>query len=244
MVQGGCGTLNWEYGKLPLYCRRTPIIKGVPGARLSLSEAAHQLGVSSKRVYAMLRAGQLPGERRGSQWTVPAVAVRNLDHNIWRGPGRPLAQSSAWKLLRKELFAQAPQSLAELDGLRRRLRARSRHLEVFVPTGLLDRLRDDRRIVLGGRDAALELGTPLDLLESVDVYIHCSDLERLLLDYAAVEVPEGANVHLHVIVDEDWPFDGDQRWVDGWTAWLDLADARDRAADTLLDRLIGGRLRA
>jgi excisionase family DNA binding protein len=216
----------------------------MPGARLSLSEAAERLGVSTKRVYAMLRAGQLPGERRGSQWTVPASAVYSLNNNIWRAPGRPLAQSTAWKLMHSDLRCKPHRSQAELDALRRRLRARSQHLEVSVPSGLLDRVRHDRRVVVGGRDAALEIGTPIDLLEVIDVYVRAGDLEGFLHDHAAAEVIEDSNVHVHVVDDAHWPFEHDQRMTDEWTAWLDLADARDRAADTLLDRLVGGRLHA
>ena len=50
------------------------------------------------------------------------------------------------------------------------------------------------------------------------------------------------NLHLHVVDDSAWPFAEDQRYVEGWAAWLDLADGGDRAADRLLDRLMGGRL--
>ncbi len=54
---------------------------------------------------------------------------------------------------------------------------------------------------------------------------------------------EGANLIFHVIEDDAWPFESQQTHADAWTAWLDLADAEDRAADPLLDRLVGGRVR-
>jgi excisionase family DNA binding protein len=215
----------------------------MPGPRYSLSEAASYLGVTHERAYALLKAGQLPGERRGSQWTVPVSALRHLEHNMWRGAGRPLAQSSAWKLLSARLPSWSSGDLLELDGLRRRLRARSSHAEVHLASGLLDRFRQDERVVLGGRDAAVEFA-PVDPLDSVDAYVRRSDIDGLLDSYVMREVPEEANVHLHVVDDAQWPFGDGARSVEPWVAWLDLADAQDRAADTLLDRLVGGRVLA
>jgi hypothetical protein len=192
----------------------------------------------------MVLHGQLPAERLGRQWAVSAAAVRAVDHTMWREPGRPMTQSTAWKLIGRGTAFGGGHEIEELDHLRRRLRARARHLETYVHSSLLPRLLDDDRVVLGGRAAAERLGAPVDVADSIDAYVRAGDERDLLREFAASEVSEGANVHLHIIDDAAWPFGWDQRHVDGWVAWLDLADDRDRAADALLDRLTGGRLLA
>jgi excisionase family DNA binding protein len=207
-----------------LYYSNLGIIKVMPGDQLTLAEAASRLGVSRRRVEAMVLNGQLPAERLGHQWVVAAASVRTLDHTMWREPGRPMAQSSAWKLVDRGAIFGDPQRIDDLDRLRRRLRSRARHLEVYVHPSLLQRLSDDDRVVLGGRAAAEHLGAPVDVTDSIDAYVRTGDEQELLHELAASEVNEGANVHLHVIDDAAWPFDVDQRHVDGWVAWLDLAD--------------------
>jgi excisionase family DNA binding protein len=216
----------------------------MPGDRLTLTEAGVRLGVSRRRVEAMVQAGQMPAERLGRQWTVSAGALRAVEHNRWRNAGRPLGQSSAWKLLNEELTLRAPTTTIQLDRLRRRLRARARHFGLRIHPSLLGRLGEDGRVVLGGRLAAENAGAPTDPGDSVDAYVRDSDVNGILTQYAARQVAEGANVRLHVISDDIWPFDPGQRYVDAWVAWLDLADIQDRAADPLFDRLAGGRVRA
>jgi excisionase family DNA binding protein len=212
----------------------------MPGDRLSLAEAAVRLGVSRRRAHAMVLNGQLPAERIGHQWAVSAASVRAVDRNMWREPGRPLAQASAWELFDHGKMLGAISHPADLDRLRRRLRSRSRHLELYVHPSLLRRLQEDSRAVIGGRSAAGHLGVPVDEGSAVDAYVRASDEHDLLRELAAREVVEGANLHLHVVDDAAWPFRDEQRHVEGWVAWLDLADSQDRAADTLLDRLMGG----
>jgi hypothetical protein len=189
----------------------------------------------------MVLNGQLPAERIGNQWAVSAVSVRSFDHNMWREPGRPMAQATAWELFDHGKILSALSRPGDLDRLRRRLRSRARHLELYVHPSLLRRLQEDSRAVIGGRDAARHLGVPVDQGSVVDAYVRASDENKLLLELAARKVVEGANLHLHVVDDAAWSFPEDQRHVVEWVAWLDLADGQDRAADTLLDRLIGGR---
>lgn len=211
----------------------------MPGNLLPLSEAADRLGVSRRRVEALVLAGQLPGQRVGRQWVVSAAAVRRAGHTRWREPGRPLAQSSAWKLL----AAGLPTNM-DLDRSRRRLRARARHRDFYVHPGMLARLRNDARLVLGGREAASASGAPVDVGEEIDAYVRAGQLEAVVREYVANEVTEDANLHLHVVEDDAWPFGCDARVSGSWAAWLDLADRQDRAADALLDRLIGARVDA
>src|ERR1022692_4364648 len=214
----------------------------MPGDRLTLAEAAERLGVSRRRVQAMVLKGQLPAERIGHQWAVSAASVRAVDRNMLREPGRPRAQVSAWELFDPGKKSGAFSHPADLDRFRRRLRSRATHLELYVHPSLLRRLQEDSRAVIGGRLAAGHLGVPVDEGSAVDAYVRASDEHALLRELAARGVVEGANVHLHVVDDAAWPFPEGQRYVEGWVAWLDLADGGDRAADTLLDRLMGGRV--
>ncbi len=225
-----------------VYYSKVGTINAMPGDLLTLEEAAVRLGVSRRRAQAMVLKGQLPAERIGHQWAVPAPSVRAVDRNMWREPGRPMAQASAWKLFDHGKMLGAFSDPADLDRLRRRLRSRARHLELYVHPSLLRRLQEDPRAVIGGRPAAGHLGVPVDEGSVVDAYVRASEKHNLLRELTAREVVEGANLHLHIVDDAAWPFAEDRRYVDGWVAWLDLADAQDRAADTLLDRLKGGRV--
>ena len=212
----------------------------MPGDLLTLAEAAARLGVSRRRAQALVRSRQLPAERIGHQWIVSAASVRAVDRNMWREPGRPMAQASAWALFDHGKLLSDLTDPADLDRVRRRLRARARHLEFYVHPSLLRRLHEDSRLVMGGRSAAGQLGVPVDEGGAVDSYVRASHEHLLLRELAPREVVEGANLHLHVVNDAAWPFADEQRYADGWVAWLDLADGQDRAADALLERLKGG----
>jgi hypothetical protein len=190
----------------------------------------------------MVLNGLLPAERIGHQWAVSAASVRAVDRNMWREPGRPMSQARAWELFDHGKMLGASSDPADLDRLRRRLRSRASHVELYAHPSLFRRLQEDPRVVIGGRRAAGHLGVPVDEGNAVDAYVRASDEHDLLRELAAREVAEGANIHLHVVDDAAWPFPRDQRHVGGWVAWLDLADGQDRAADTLLDRLMGGRV--
>jgi len=216
----------------------------MPSQLLSLNEAAAQLDVSRRRVEELVRSNTLHAVRIGNQWVVTIEDVRALAHNRWRVAGRPLSQNSAWRMIQSLEAGKTHCSAAALDRQRRRLRARAHHLEAYAHPGLLDKIRSDRRVVLGGRDAALSYGAPADQLESVDLYVSDSNSKKLLKDYA-IRINQGiANVHLHAIEDATWPFVASQQFVGLWVSWLDLADAQDRASTLVLDRIAGRPSRA
>src|ERR1700722_18165173 len=98
----------------------------VPKDRLTLTDAAQRLGVSRRRAEAMVLKGQLPAERLGNQWAISAASVRAVDHNMWREPGRPLAQGSAWELYNQGRALAGQRQGTDLDRVRRRLRSRAR----------------------------------------------------------------------------------------------------------------------
>lgn len=187
----------------------------------------------------MVVSGRLAAERYGRQWLVPARALQQALHTR-QGRGRPLRPATAWGQVSR-LTDEARSGPEALDALRRRLRSRARHLDAYVHPKLLEYLDD--RAVLGGRDAAAHAGAPVDVDGERDLYVQASDVKSLIEMLRAKPTIDGANVTLHIVDDEAWSFAPGQRYVDPWVAWLDLADRDDRAADTLLDRLVGGRRR-
>jgi len=207
-----------------------------------LDEAARRLGVTHRRVQALVSSGQLPAERAGFQWLVPVTGLRRYQHTSVRRPGRPLTQAGAWTELADSPILQS-RSASERDALRRRFRPRAQHRDFYVHPGALDMLRSDPGVVLSGRDAAAEAGAPVDASE-IDAYIRERDSDALIGRVRARAAFDEANVHLHVVADDDWPFEPGKRFAPPLIAWLDLEDREDRAAVTLLDRLTGGRIRA
>jgi excisionase family DNA binding protein len=65
---------------------------------LSVSDAARGLGVSERRVRALIDAGRLPADRVGRSWVVDRGAVARFVQE-GRREGRPLSHSNAWALL-------------------------------------------------------------------------------------------------------------------------------------------------
>lgn len=212
------------------------------GDLLSVGEAAALLGVSRRRAEALIQSGALPAQRVGARWILSAGALRQTEHNMWREAGRPMSQRSAWMLIKQRLEGHSFARPA-LDQIRRRLRARATHCHLFVHPSRLQLVTDSPTVILGGRTAAQVAGVPIDDSVAFDVYVRASAFEELIRESGAQRVNEGANLNVHVIEDEQWPFEPDQRVVSPWVAWLDLADSQDRAADTLLDRIAGGRVR-
>ena len=200
--------------------------------------------MSRRRVQALVSSGLLPAERRGAQWFVAASAVRTALHTRVTRPGRPLSARSAWAKI--GTLAETGVHLAAddvLDTVRRRVRPRARHLSCYVHPSLRFEFKIDARLVLGGREAAIEVGAAVDPGDS-DVYVKEGDAPGVLDSYGATPAVASPNVFFHIVSDEAWPFSPGQRITDPWVGWLDLEDRQDRAAVTLLDRLVGGRIRA
>lgn len=211
---------------------------------LTLEEAGRRLGVTRRRVQAMVSSGSLPADKRGAQWFVSASALRGAAHNRASGPGRPLTARTAWE--RVERLALDGRRLAaqgQLDEFRKQLRPRAAHLSYYVHPGLLDELRSQPGVVLGGRDAAAAAGAPVGPI-ALDLYVTEGKAGELVEAVLAKPAGGNANVFAHVVAEGAWPFHAQQRHTSPWIAWLDLEDRQDRAAVTLLDRLIGGRARA
>lgn len=211
---------------------------------MPLIEVASELGISRRRVQAMVESSVLHAEKIGSQWFVPVESVRQAKNLRRRNGGRPLSAASAWKLIAEQPQLIGDLTTERLDVFRRKVRSRAQHSALSVHPSIIDGLRQDHpEIVLGGRDAAVSIGTPVDLT-ILDAYVRPELAVALVENYRAVNDPSRANLQLHIVSEEAWPFAPDQTFSDPWTAWLDLEDRQDRAAFTLLDRIIGGRLLA
>lgn len=194
------------------------------------------LGVTPRRVRAMIADGMLPALRLGHQWVVPLPTLRAFDHNRLRHPGRPMSQRAAWRKI-ADLDRHGPGG-QPLDELRRRLRARAVHSDGYVHPGALRSLLTDLDVIRGGLDAA---GIPEDRTD-LDLYVRRSRVDQVRSHYRIIDDGDALNVHLHVVDDDAWPFSPGPRRASQWVGWLDLADRRDRNADVVLDRL-RGRLR-
>jgi excisionase family DNA binding protein len=209
------------------------------GKLLDVKSAAEHLGVSRRRVSELILRGALPAERVGQQFVITFDSLRSFEHNRQVERGRPLSQAAAWTTIRLLDDGNVRQHARDLDLRRRRLRSRAKHIEVYLHPSLIERMRGDSRVVLGGRDAAFAMGVPADPTDKVDVYIRSSDFAGFCTAYSVRETIEAPNLTLHVVEDSVWPFADGVRFTNLWTSWLDLADCRDRAESTVLDRLVG-----
>jgi excisionase family DNA binding protein len=210
----------------------------------TINEAAARLNISRRRAEAMVLSGQLPADRLGRQWAIPFEGLKAVENNRTRFAGRPLSEQTSWKIIRDGLVKQHKVEKGELDHLRRRLRSRAQHIDCYVHPGMVNRIVGDSRGVLGGRLAAIDKGAPFDSADSIDVYVKGDESHSFTNDFAVRPSSMNANLFLHIVDRGAWPFEPKQNYVDRFTSWLDLADREDRAADTLLDQIVGGRMYA
>jgi excisionase family DNA binding protein len=208
----------------------------MPGDLLTLREAAERLGVSTRRARALVEHQQLQAQKLGRQWLVSADAVRQAQRSR-QDRGRPIRPGTAWSSI--EELPGILWGEVDVDSIRRRLLPRARHVDMYIHPGLLKGITE--KCVLGGRGAAALKDMPFDEGALCDLYIKESELGALVRESKAREVLDSANVRFHIVRDDLWPFKPIDRAVNLWVAWLDLADRDDRAADSLLERLIGGR---
>lgn len=210
----------------------------MPGDLLTISEAASRLGVSDRRARSLVEHQQLPAEKVGRQWLIHASGVGRARLGR-QDRGRPIRPSTAWAAI--ENLSNLRWDEVDTDVVRRRLLPRARQVDMYVHPGMLKHVMT--KSVRGGRDAAAKYKLPVDEGIQHDVYVKESELDPLIRKSGAQVVSDGANVRFHVVPDEVWPFKRLERAVSLWVVWLDLADRDDRAADTVLERLVGGRRR-
>ena len=197
---------------------------------LSVAEAAQVLGVSARRVRALVESGHLPGRQVGGRWLLPSGAV-DRRQEVRREGGRPLSPASAWNML--AVLSGAEDSLADLPApARSRARSRARDLRrldqiagkwpsslasrahngrFYGHPSVLEDLLADPRIVRSGISAAVDYDAGIVVAASAEGYVRSGDLDDVRSDYALnPDVGQAqANVLLHIVHDEqaaDWFF--------------------------------------
>jgi excisionase family DNA binding protein len=120
----------------------------------SVHDAAQRLGVSDRRVRALIDSGRLRAQRLGRVWMIEPSALGSVDGE--RAPGRPLNADSAWA----ELLGDRQAPAADPPMLRSRYRGRSERHELDSPD--IDASLNDPDIRLGGWAAGLSFDGLLD----------------------------------------------------------------------------------
>ncbi len=87
---------------------------------LTTKEAAEKLGVSARRVRAMITAGKLPAHQLGKEYAIEETVLVTVAR-VERKPGRPANPPSAAELARqakiKEAIRKSPESMAILRAM-------------------------------------------------------------------------------------------------------------------------------
>jgi excisionase family DNA binding protein len=215
-------------------------------SQLSVSEAAHRLGVSARRVHERIQDGSLAAEKVGGRWLVSDLDVVELRHRT--RPGRPLSERSAWALLAaagdgrllKEGFAAPERSRARarLRALRsaadladpdeitvllgHALRRRSeRRLFVASPRDL-DGVRGDARVTVSGLNHP---GSTLSAADIAEGYVRADDLSDVVDVHLLSPAPRlRANVVLHLLSPAAGPFASDLVMTSDLLYAADLAE--------------------
>ena len=220
---------------------------------VSVREAARQLRLSSRRVRALAAAGRIPARRIDERTWVVDVEAAQRDPYDRRATGRPLSPRSCWAIL---AVAEGREPLGLSASERARARARAAALVEHPPgslggravlhrltghRGVLERLADDGRLVLGGASAAQHHGADLIVLDYVEAYVRDDDLGPIVAAYAMRPAIAGAENALLRVPTPAWPFPPESRLAPAPVVAVDLIDAGEersvRAGRALLRRI-------
>ena len=189
--------------------------------QVSVERAAEHLGVSRMQVGRLIQQGDLDASRFGRAWMVNRESLQRYASARPRR-GRPLSAGPAWK----RLIDADPKSLAEVRQLANECRRRAARRPVRLLPGELDVALRDARLVLGGADAAINLGAAVGQPRERVCYVRESDVDAFLADHFGSVDHENPNVILRVVDDDVWPFDG-HRNAPAAVAAVDLVDFGD-----------------
>lgn len=225
-------------------------------AGIPVSRAASRLGLSPRRVRAMIKDDGLAAEKAGGIWIVDPQSVERR-HRVARRSGRPFDAKNAWALLwlassDSELEEMASEWVSPwmrwylLDKVKKegwvsiapRLHKRAAVERLRCHPSDLERLATDGSIVRSGVSAARDHGLDIFDPDVLEAYVPAGRLPGLVKKYALAP-SDRPNVILHVVEDR-WPFPRTLKVAPGLLAALDLLDAGDgrsrRAATAVLDR--------
>jgi excisionase family DNA binding protein len=178
---------------------------------IGVPDAAVRLGLSERRLRALIAAGHLHADRFGREWMLDEADIARHEA---RSHGRPLSERSAWALinlasgrgmedifpseqsrararLRRLLAEESPERL-----LRSWLAARAVRRAYRASPQDLDDLRADPRLRQSGVSHPESGISAADIAEG---YISASDLDAVVHEYLLAEAPDGkGNVIFHV----------------------------------------------
>lgn len=185
--------------------------------QVSVAEAARELGLSDRRIRALIRAGVLAAQHVGGRWLVRRSGVEQRARRGGRS-GRPLGERNAWALVARLSGAEWPE-LSPWDRSRLKQRLAKRSLLSLADElrdraaphlfrgdeRVLERLRDDSDLVLSGVNAAAAYGVDIRAPGVVEGYVRRDRLPDLVYRYA-LRPAEGADANVVLrAVDESVP---------------------------------------
>jgi hypothetical protein len=187
------------------------MIRSLP-AEVPVAEAARALGISDRRIRAMVRTGVLRGRRFAGRWIIHGADVERRGHEGSR-PGRPLSPLNAWALLQRlSSGAWPPLPAWERSRLQRKLgrrsvlsladelRGRAQREHFRADPRILERLLGDHALVRSGVSAASEYHIDVRAPGVVEGYVPRDRLGDLVYRYALRPADPGdANVILRSV---------------------------------------------
>lgn len=173
------------------------------------------------QVGRLIQQGDIDAARFGRAWMVDRESLQRYA-SARPGRGRPLSPGSAWQ----RLFYADPHSLGHVRQLANVCRRRAERRPIRVLPGELDAALEDLRLVLGGADAAINLGAAVGQPRERVGYLRESDLENFLANHFGQLDNESPNLILRIVQDEIWPFD-ERRFAPSAVVAVDLVDIGD-----------------
>jgi excisionase family DNA binding protein len=180
---------------------------------LSVPEAAAIIGVTDRRVRAMIADGLLAAERIGGRWLLPDTQVDRVAAAP-RKPGRPYSSAHAWGLLaiaadRATPWLAGPDrrrlsttlASTSIEDLAPALRRRAELRRWFVHPGLLADFMADGRTVATGLSAT----SRLSYNGPTHLYVRASTIDALRSEYRPITDATDANAGIRA-VHGVWPF--------------------------------------
>lgn len=230
---------------------------------MTTEDAAIRLGVSTRRVRALIDQGDLNAELVGRMYLVTPESLSRLAAH--RADGRSLSTRMAWAALLTDLGATGLDEVATYLGLSRTdrqrvlalrdrvvddwswlARRRASRKRFSVRDTYLDRLVSDSRTVRSGLSALDVYHIALTSQSGeAELYVSECDSEGLLSDYLA-RSDEGGRVIIHIVDEKALAHVAmtDRSTMSASTVGVDLAESEDsrtrRAGYELLKRVARG----
>jgi excisionase family DNA binding protein len=178
---------------------------------ITVAEAARRLRLHPTRVRALLRAGELIGQKLGAHWLVDEASARRRLGSA-RAEGRPFSAKRAWGFLLLLSGEDAPW-LDRASRSRLRARARRSHIRALLPrlrrrasvhhfrasADAIARIQASPALVPSGASAAAHYGASIVARQQIDGYVAEPQLRELSYRLVLEPIePELANVVLRV----------------------------------------------